>query len=146
MWNLTPLIIVVGLCARIPALCVASWLAGCLLAFLLLFRHSFNVLTYFFICCGLLVKVLLSDTQGEDSPDQESWKKLDFIPKEYMGHVIGKRRENLDKIEQKTGVTLKVWERNGLCIKGPPESQKRAIREIKEQVVSLAMKVIRTAG
>lgn len=63
-----------------------------------------------------------------------------------MGHVIGKRCENLDKIKQKTGATLKVWEWNGLCIKGPPESQKRAIREIKEQVVSLAMKVIRTAG
>ena len=63
-----------------------------------------------------------------------------------MGYVIGKGRENLDKIEQKTGATLKVWEWNGLCIKGSPESQKRAIREIKEQVVSLSMKVIRTAG
>lgn len=71
---------------------------------------------------------------GEGSPDQVSWKKLDFIPEEYMGHVIGKRREHLDKIEQKTGATLKVWERNSLCIKGSPESQKRAIREIKEQV------------
>ena len=57
-----------------------------------------------------------------------------------MGIVIGKRRENLDKIGQKTGATLKVWERNGLYIKGSPESQKRAIREIKEHVVSLAMK------
>ena len=54
-----------------------------------------------------------------------------------MGHIIGKRRENLEKIEQKTGATLKVWEWNGLCIKGSPESQKRAIREIKEQVVSM---------
>ena len=34
--------------SRIPALCVASWLAACLLAFLLSFCHSFNVLTYFF--------------------------------------------------------------------------------------------------
>jgi len=57
-----------------------------------------------------------------------------------MGYVIGKRRENLDKIEQKTGATLKVLEWNGLCIKGSQESQKRAIREIKEQVVSLVMK------
>jgi len=56
-----------------------------------------------------------------------------------MGQVIGKRREHLDKIEQKTGATLKVWEWNDLCIKGSPESQKRAIREIKEQVVSLAI-------
>ena len=63
-----------------------------------------------------------------------------------MGHVIGKGRENLAKIEKKTGATLKVWEWNSLCVKGSPESQKRAIREIKEQVVSLAMKVIRTAG
>ena len=30
------------------ALCVASWLAACLLAFLLSFCHSFNALTYFF--------------------------------------------------------------------------------------------------
>ena len=57
-----------------------------------------------------------------------------------MGQVIGKRREHLDKIEQKTGATLKVLEWNGLCIKGSHESQKRAIREIKEQVVSLARK------
>jgi len=77
---------------------------------------------------------------GEGSPDQASWKKLDFIPEEYMGQVIGKRREHLDKIEQKTGATLKVLEWNGLCIKGSHESQKRAIREIKEQVVSLVMK------
>ena len=63
-----------------------------------------------------------------------------------MGQVIGKRRENLDKLEQMTGATLKVWEWNGLCIKGSPESQKRAIREIKDHVVSLAMKVIRVAG
>ena len=67
-----------------------------------------------------------------------SWKKLDFIPEEYMAQVIGKRRENLNKIEQKTGATLKVLEWNGLCIKGSHESQKRAIRKIKDQVVSLA--------
>jgi len=57
-----------------------------------------------------------------------------------MRHVIGKRRENLDKIEQKTGATLMVLEWNSLYIKGSQESQKRAIREIKEQVVSLIMK------
>ena len=56
-----------------------------------------------------------------------------------MGQIIGKGRENLAKIEQKTGATLKVWEWNSLCVKGSPESQKRAIWEIKEQVVSLAM-------
>ena len=54
-----------------------------------------------------------------------------------MGAIIGRNSKNLNKIEQKTGATLKVWGRNGLYIKGSPESQKRAIREIKEQVVSL---------
>ena len=57
-----------------------------------------------------------------------------------MGYVIGKGRETLAKIEQKTGATLKIWEWNSLCIKGSPESQKRAIWEIKKLVVSLAMK------
>jgi len=88
----------------------------------------------------LLVYVLLFNTQGEGSPDESSWEKLDFIPEKYMGAVIGKNSKNLNKIEQKTGATLKVWGWNGLCIKGSTESQKRAIREIKEQVVSLAMK------
>ena len=63
-----------------------------------------------------------------------------------MGTVIGKNRENLNKIEQKTGATLIVHGWNGLYVKGSPESQKRAIREIKEQVVSLAMKVTRKAA
>ena len=60
-----------------------------------------------------------------------------------MGTVIGKNSENLYKIEQKTGAALMVYGRNGLYVKGSPESQKRAIREIKEQAVSLAMTVIR---
>jgi len=54
-----------------------------------------------------------------------------------MGVVIGKKRKNLNKIEQKTGATLKVLGRNGLYIKGSHESQKRAIRDTKEQLVSL---------
>ena len=44
---------------------------------------------------------------------------------------------NLNKIEAKTEATLKVFERNSLCIKGSPESQKLAIRAIKDTVVSL---------
>ena len=60
-----------------------------------------------------------------------------------MGRVIGRNSKNLYQIEQKTGATLKVWGWNGLCIKGSPESQKRAIWEIKELVVSL--EGIRTA-
>ena len=119
-----------------PAACMSAYL----LAFFLLFCHPFHVLKSFFICSGLSVQVLLFDTQGEGTLDQVSWKKLDFIPEEYMGQVIGKGRENLAKIEQKTGATLKVLEWNTLCIKGSPESQKRAIWEIKKQVVSLAMK------
>lgn len=107
--------------------CMASWLAACLPACFRCFDLPFSYIS------------LSLDIQGEGSPDQVSWEKLDFIPEEYMGHVIGKRREHLDKIEQKTGATLKVRERNSLCIKGSPESQKRAIREIKEVVVSLAM-------
>lgn len=107
--------------------CMAGWLPACLHACFRCFALPFSYIP------------LSLDIQGEGSPDQVSWKKLDFIPEEYMGHVIGKRREHLDKIEQKTGATLKVWERNSLCIKGSPESQKRAIREIKEQVVSLAI-------
>ena len=59
---------------------------------------------------------------------------------EYMGGVIGRSREHLIDIEQKTGATLKVFQRNTLCIKGSSESQKRAIREIKETVVSLALR------
>ena len=57
-----------------------------------------------------------------------------------MGAVIGKNREHLNDIEQKTGATLKVYRRDSnssLHIKGSIESQKRAIREIKETVVRL---------
>lgn len=57
-----------------------------------------------------------------------------------MGRVIGKNRKQLDDIEQKTGATLKVFQRNALYVKGTIDSQKRAIREIKEIVVSLAIK------
>ncbi len=57
-----------------------------------------------------------------------------------MGRVIGKNREHLNDIEQKTGATLKVFQTNTLYIKGSKESQKRAIRKIKENVVSLALK------
>ena len=65
---------------------------------------------------------------------------MDFIPEKYMGAVIGKDREHLNDIEQKTGATLKVYRRDSnssLHIKGSIESQKRAIREIKETVVRL---------
>ncbi|KAL9950377.1 hypothetical protein ACROYT_G042865 [Oculina patagonica] len=83
--------------------------------------------------------------RGEDSPDQGNWKKLDFIPEKYMGRVIGKNREQLNDIEQKTGATLKVFQRNTLCVKGSIESQKRAIREIKE-IVSNSMRQSQSAG
>ena len=62
-----------------------------------------------------------------------------------MGRVIGKRSKNLNKIEQKTGATLMVRKWNGLYVKGSPESQKKAIREIKDHLVSLAMKLIHKA-
>ena len=77
--------------------------------------------------------------QGEDSPDEDAWQKLEFIPEKYMGTVIGKNRENVNKIEQKTGASLMVHGRNGLYVKRSADSQKRAVREIKEQVVSIAI-------
>jgi len=61
---------------------------------------------------------------------------LDFIPEKYMGAVIGKSRGGLKNIEQTTGAILKVHT-SSLHIKGSIESQKRAIRKIKEKVVSL---------
>lgn len=70
-----------------------------------------------------------------------SWKKLDFIPKKYMGVIIGRNREQLNDIEQNTGAKLKAGSKGkqdgALYIKGPIESQKRAIRKIKEIVVSV---------
>lgn len=73
-------------------------------------------------------------------------KNWTLYPRNIWVQSLEKNRENLNKIEQKTGATLMVRERNGLYVKRSPESQKRAIREIKEQVVSLAMKVTRKAA
>ena len=58
-----------------------------------------------------------------------------------MGKVIGRNREQLKNItEQNTGVEFKTDPKSNqdgaLYIRGPPESQKRAIRKIKEIVVS----------
>ena len=66
--------------------------------------------------------------------------KLDFIRETYMGAVIGKKRQHLSNIEKKTGATLRVYRKDSnssLYIKGSIESQKKAIREIKEIVVRL---------
>ena len=57
-----------------------------------------------------------------------------------MGAVIGKNRKHLNDIEEKTGAKLKVFiegSNSSLCVKGSIESEKRAIREIKEIVVRL---------
>ena len=58
-----------------------------------------------------------------------------------MGKVIGKNRERLKHITEKnTGVEFKTDPKSNqdgaLYIRGPLESQKRAIRKIKEIVVS----------
>ena len=54
-----------------------------------------------------------------------------------MGVVIGKGRENLNTIETKTGVTLKVHD-GKLYIKAESEkSEKLAVREIKALVVGI---------
>ncbi|XP_020632539.1 uncharacterized protein LOC110069367 isoform X1 [Orbicella faveolata] len=87
--------------------------------------------------CSNAKKIIQMILEGEDSPDQGSWKKLDFIPEIYMGAVIGRNREHLNDIEQKTGAILKVYRKgsnSSLYIKGSIESQKRAIREINETV------------
>ena len=90
--------------------------------------------------CSCFFLLLLIFVQGEDSPHLGSWKKLDFIPKNYMGVVIGRNHEQLNDIERNTGATLKAGPKSNrdgaLYIKGPIESQKRAIRKIKEIVVS----------
>ena len=57
-----------------------------------------------------------------------------------MDRVTGGDREYLNDIEQTTGATLKVSPQGTLCIKGSIESQKRAIRLLKEKVVSLAVR------
>lgn len=65
---------------------------------------------------------------------------MDFIPDIYMGAVIGKNRQHLSNIEQKTGATLRVYRKDSnssLYIKGSIESQKKALREIREIVVRL---------
>ena len=64
---------------------------------------------------------------------------MTFIPEDCMAKVIGKNRMNLKKIEAKTKATLKVFERNSFYIKGSPESQTLAIREVKKTVVSLSV-------
>ena len=72
--------------------------------------------------------MLLIFVQGEDSrPDRGSWKRLDFIPKKYMGAIIGRNREQLNDIEQNTGAKLKAGSKGkqdgALYVKGPIESQ-----------------------
>ena len=60
-----------------------------------------------------------------------------MVPEHLMGHVIGKGRENLNTIETKAGVSLKVID-NKLHIKGATEKQQKlAVREIKALAVRL---------
>ena len=59
-----------------------------------------------------------------------------LIPGHLMGQVIGKGRENLNTIETKTRVALKVID-NKICIKGTNEKQKKlAVRELQALAVS----------
>ena len=60
-----------------------------------------------------------------------------LLPVGMMGHVIGKSGQNLNAIETKTGVTLKVYG-GKLYIKAKSEkSEKLAVREIKVLAVSI---------
>ena len=55
-----------------------------------------------------------------------------------MGVVIGKGYETLNNISTRTGVTLKAFRGSpGLYFKGSREDERKAIREIKEIVVSV---------
>ena len=67
------------------------------------------------------------------------FKKLHVdIPDKFMGAVIGKGYEKLNNISTKTGVTLKAFRGSpGLYFKGSREGEKKAIREVKEIVVSV---------
>ncbi|XP_067034569.1 uncharacterized protein [Acropora muricata] len=73
-----------------------------------------------------------------DPNTQKESKKAGFrlvqnilLPVGMMGHVIGKGRQNLNTIETKTEVTLKVWD-GKLYIKAEnKKSEKLAVREIK---------------
>lgn len=59
------------------------------------------------------------------------------IPKELIGHVVGKNRENFYSIETTTGVSLQVHE-NELYMKAESEeSGKLAVRKIKESAVGI---------
>ncbi|XP_020632536.1 uncharacterized protein LOC110069364 [Orbicella faveolata] len=91
--------------------------------------------------CSNAKKIIDRILKGENSPHLGSWKKLDFISKNYMGVVIGRNHEQLNDIEQNTGAKLKAGSKSNqddvLYIKGPIESQKRAIRKIKEIVCNL---------
>ncbi|XP_068744639.1 uncharacterized protein [Montipora capricornis] len=91
--------------------------------------------------CSYAKKIIDRILKGEDSIHQGSWKKVDFIPKEYMGVVIGKNREQLNDIEQTTGTKFRTGSKgkqdNALYVKGSIECQKRAIRKIKEIVCNL---------
>lgn len=91
--------------------------------------------------CFNAKKIIDRILKGEDSIHQGSWKKVDFIPKEYMGVVIGRNREQLNDIEQTTGTKFRTGSKgkqdNALYVKGSIECQKRAIRKIKEIVCNL---------
>lgn len=73
------------------------------------------------------------EEHGKSSSNRGGFKMLRnlMVPEHLMGHVIGKGRENLNTIETKAGVSLKVID-NKLHIKGATEKQQKlAVREIK---------------
>ncbi|XP_015754358.1 PREDICTED: uncharacterized protein LOC107334005 isoform X2 [Acropora digitifera] len=81
-------------------------------------------------------KKIIDDIQNTNT--QKESKRAGFklvqnilLPVGMMGHVIGKGRQNLNTIETKTEVTLKVWD-GKLYIKAEnKKSEKLAVREIK---------------
>jgi len=81
------------------------------------------------------------EEHGKSSSNRGGFKMVRnlMIPEHVMGNVIGKGRENLNTIETKAGVSLKVID-NKLHIKGATEKQhKLAVREIKALAVGLVI-------
>ena len=62
-----------------------------------------------------------------------------LIPERLMGHVIGKGHENLNAIQTKTGVALKVIDSKlHINSTASEREEKLAVREIRELVVCIS--------
>lgn len=93
----------------------------------------------------IIEEVLNPNASGEGSSNRVGLKKLQnlLIPERLISRVIGKGRENLNMIQTKTEVTLRVIN-NEFYIKAPTEeAEKLAVREIRE-IASLWLRRFQT--